>query len=183
MMKILATLVVAVFMVLVPSPSAAEPGTVMCSTDTEAYTGMAREALCWPVEQDLVVIDGPDNVWKMRAFAERIDPYLNIEITSGSCADYPQAFCVRVVKVESQGPGLAGRMSWDNWPNGGTITLSKWVKGKDMKRTTAAHELLHALGMKHHDGAGLVGDNALFRTTTPMPSAEEMAALQGWYNR
>lgn len=155
----------------------------------DTYDVPAAAALSYPpAVGTTVVIDGPAHVWKMRAFAKRIDGHLpGVAFVSGRAADHPGAFLVTVTKPHLPAENYAGytTMRWDDpdglHPTGATITLNTSRDyDRKTKRQVAAHELMHVLGFEHHADVGLVGATARL-SLEPMPGADEWVALHAYY--
>lgn len=183
-----AALCAAVLVTLVPTghATAAAPG---CTSDPAGYSGPAVAALCWPLARGSVVaIQGPRRAWGLRSFARRATRDLaGVTVRSvTSCAEAPGAVCVTIVKQRRDDVPWAGHTDWNTTPSGrivgATVQLNKTYRtaGKRTKRQVAAHEFMHVLGFKHHDGPGLVSLRPGLELH-PTPSADERAALGEWY--
>ena len=165
------------------------------------YSTPINDMMCWPMQPNTtVVIQGPRYMWGMRNVARYIDPRVKrLAIVSNvgvRCSElqFSQAFCItvrkRVLPEEVWGTYLPNDGRFDGTATSGVITLnSRHNKAYLPDRQWAAgHELLHGLGMQHHenDGTGRWKDKGqgmlAFSSLATLPSRIEMRELIEWYD-
>ena len=165
------------------------------------YDTPVDDMMCWPMQPNTtVVIQGPRYMWGMRNVARYLDPRIKrLAIVSnvGVKCNTPQfqsAFCItvrkRVLPEEYWGTYLPNEGRFDGTATSGVITLnSRYNRDLLINRQHAAgHELLHALGVQHHEpdgygkwrmrGAGLLSGS----WESTLPSRIEMREIIEWYD-
>ncbi len=123
-----------------------------------------------------IILEAPDDAWGMRAaarsFTERV-PGLAIRTDRGLTCDETVS-CIRVHICRFDQP--CGEL--DRWYGCASIGADPGVIWLDTRtspssrRNEACHELGHALGLRHHEHRGCVGEGL-----PELPSEEEVAAL------
>ena len=137
----------------------------------------------WGVENSAMIVQAPKHAWGTRRVMRYIDSKLpNFTIYFGKCYTMPDVPCLKV-RVRDYGPtGWLGMFGFTDITN--TVRRISYnetyikTRGKlyaQARANVSCHEVLHSLGMPHHDGTGCLAD------FQPRPSQSEMDVLQAYY--
>lgn len=120
-----------------------------------------------------VQIEGRNRLWGTRrvgAFVDQRVAGLRI-FRTGTCADRPEAVCVKVI-IRKYGETRWWGEMWDYGPWSREVHLNATYGAM---QNTACHEFLHALGLDHHKKYGCLS------STPKYPSVSEIAGLRRFY--
>ena len=130
-----------------------------------------------------MVLVAPDAAWGIRSVANYIDDQLDgldIQNHPGvSCEDFPEYRCITVETTTDKG-GIGWYTRSENLIE---FNGERWadVFRPRVKQAVAAHELMHALGMDHHEQVGVIGNDGTFQFKYTLPSRVEMRVLKEYY--
>jgi hypothetical protein len=138
-------------------------------------------------------LEAPPQAWGLRRSARIMDEQIDgLTIrTTGTCAESPDAICIHVevgdyTHQERLDLTYGQVAAWDGvclCVDGPTrwIYLREYDRWQYMshKRAIAAHELGHALGLGHHEWAGVTSTRTINRKTL---SVAELRVLREWYS-
>lgn len=115
----------------------------------------------------VVQIEGPDYIWGIRVMARYYDSISSklTVYTRGTCAQRPEAYCVKVYKVYEPESGFSGLAWFYVGQEELVIHLNTYYRmTRADRRHVGRHEFSHTLGFLHHT------------------QREGLMSVRGWYS-